>query len=165
VTGCTHSIGTNVGGTLEEANRLESGLHSALDHVAAAVANHGRGGLELDALGVRASAGGIDDREKVALLVVGSTVAGDDAPGAGEGTSAVAGDLGKSGAGLGHGGGQVSNLELAVGGGLAETILHGVLGVAAEDGGVLLSGGVGAEASDGGTLDTKGSAVSTLVTT
>lgn len=153
------SISTNVGGTSLDAD----GAQGTLDDVALSVANHVGGGNELGACGVRAGTSGVDDSEEVTLLVVGSSVAGDDSPGTGDGTGSVTGNLGQGGAGLGDSLLHEGHGELAIGGGLAEAISGGVVGVATEDGGVLLGLGVGAELGDGSAFDAEGSAVATQV--
>lgn len=161
----TYCISTDVGGTLLDTNGLQGPCDHALDHVALSISDHVRSGRQLCALGVCASAGLVDHGEEVSALVVGSAIAGDDSPSAGDGTGAVGGDLRQRVAGQGHGGLQIRDRELAVGGGLAETILHRVVGVAAEDGGVLFGLRVLSEPGDGCTLDAESGAITTLVAT
>jgi hypothetical protein len=66
---------------------------------------------------------------------------------------------------LSHRGLQVSHLERTVVGGLSETVSHGLVGVAAKDGGVCFGLGVLAELIDSSWLDTEGSDIPSLVTT
>lgn len=157
------SVGTNVGGTLLEANGVHNGVDGTLDDVALAVADHVGGGGGLDALGVGTGSGGVDDGEEVAVGVVGSAVRGDSAPSTGNG-AAVGRDLGQGVAHQLHALTNVGNLELAAGGGLAEAVGHGPVAVAAEDGGIRLGVVVGAEAGDGVTLDAESSTGTTSVT-
>jgi len=159
----TYSVGADVGGAPVDADSTEDRVDSSLDDIALAVANHARGGDELGALGVLASAGGVEDGKELALGVVGSAVTGHSAPGAGDGAAAVRGDLGQGVARAGHGGSEVGDLELAAAGRLAETIGLGLVGLAAKDGRVRLGGSVLAEARNRGTLDAESSAVATSV--
>lgn len=161
----TYCISADVGSTLLDSNGLKGSCHHALDHVALSVSDHVRSRRQLCALGVCASAGLVNHGEEVSALVVGCAVASDDSPCAGDGAGAVGGHLGQSVAGQGHGCLQIRHRELAVGGGLAEAILHRVVGVATKDGGVLLGLGILSEPGHDCTLDAKSGAVATLVAT
>lgn len=161
----TYCISTDVGGTSLDTNGVKGPCHHALDHIALSVSNHVRSRLQLCATGVCASAGLVNDGEELASLVVGSAIASDDSPSASDGTGAIGGHLGQRIAGQGHGGLQIRHGELAVGGRLAETVLHRVVGLAAEDGGVLLGGIVGSESGHSSTHDAESGAIATLVAT
>lgn len=149
----------DVGGTLgDQAGALEDAADDR------ALASNGVGAVTL----VTGNVGGVGQGGTRGELASGAGVEhgldGTTAIGSHDVESGVdgVGDLGKSGAGLGHGLGDICDSVVAVVGGLAETV-RGDLG-ALEDSGVDLSLGVGAGARDDATLNTNGGTVATGVT-
>ena len=66
------------------------------------LANHIGGGSELLASRVGAGSGGVDNGKKIAVGVIGSTVGGDNVPGAGDGSAAISANLRKGASRGGH---------------------------------------------------------------
>lgn len=145
----------DVGGTLHDANSLESASPEALLGLldVALGARH----LGLD---VHGGPGGTSAVSVDHGLVWAGTVGGDDVEGAGDG-AAVGGDLGEGGAGESHG-------RLGAGLDVVVTLAVGAAasigGVTLEDGGVRLSDLVLAGTGDHSALDTEGGTVATGIT-
>lgn len=148
----------DVGGTLgDQAGALKDAADDG------ALAGNGVGAVTL----VSSNVGGVGEGSAGSELAGGASVehgldgtaaiGGDDVEGGVDGV----GDLGKSGAGLDHGLGDISDSIVAVVGGLAETV-GGDLG-ALEDGGVDLGLGVGAGTGNDAALNTNGGTVATGV--
>lgn len=149
----------DVGGTLgDQAGALEDAADDG------ALASNGVGAVTL----VTGNVGGVGQGGTGSELASGASVehgldgtaaiGGHDVEGGVDGV----GDLGKSGAGLDHGLGDICNSVVAVVGGLTETV-GGDLG-ALEDSGVDLGLGVGAGTRNDGALNTNGGTVATGVT-